>query len=501
MENGRPESEGLAAKTVRGSAYSITASAVTMVLGFGRSVLMARLLTPEDFGVVAFAMTFLNFTMPLRDFGLDQALIHRQPDEKQPLDEALAVHFSLRLVLICVFVLLLLIFTPVLRYSYPQKTLLVPVLLALTVGEVASALGATPTTYLRKEMRFRELAVLRVLTSLVMTIVGPLMAWQGWGVWAIVGERISGLGVVTVVVWAFIRPWRLRWKLDWQMVKWYLGYGKFVFVSGSLTRMLDQFDDFWIGTALGPQALGFYSKAYEYAGYPRRVISEPIVQVLFPTFAQLQDDRLRLSKAYFRVSSLIVRVGFLSAGSLVLAAPELIVFLLGDKWSPMTPTFQLMVVYALLDPFFSISGKLVNAIGRPDFTTRARIVQGLFFVPAVVLSAYWGGINGVALVTDAMLLLGLTILLRQLRKLVDISFRKMFAVPLLALIVGALIGWGAESWIGTDVDILTLGLRIAGFVLGYGLVLVSLERQGYLAQLGILTDLLLVHDVRTTEEE
>ena len=92
------EREGLATQTVKGSVYSIGASAITMVLGFGRSVLMARLLTPEDFGVAAFALVFLNFTTPLRDFGLDQALIHRKPDKDFTLNEALAVHFTLRLI-------------------------------------------------------------------------------------------------------------------------------------------------------------------------------------------------------------------------------------------------------------------------------------------------------------------------------------------------------------------------------------------------------------------
>jgi O-antigen/teichoic acid export membrane protein len=482
-------SEGLAAKTVKGSAYSIAASAVTLVLGFGRSVLMARLLTPEDFGVVAFALVFLNFTMPLRDFGLDLALIHRKPDEEPPLDEALAVHFSLRLILIGLFVLLLLVATPALRYFYPQKTLLIPVLLALTAGEVASALGATPTTYLCKEMRFKELAVLQVFTSLSMTIVGPVMAWRGWGVGAIVGEQISGVMVATFVVWVFIRPWRLQWKFNWEMVRWYWSYGKFIFTTRSLDKVLNEFDDFWVGTALGSLALGFYSKAYEFARYPRRVISDPIVQVLFPAFAKVQDDHLRLSKAYFRVSSLVVRVGFLLAGSLVLGAPELVVLLLGEKWAPMTLTFQLMVVYALLDPLLSVSGNLVNAVGHPEFTTRARIAQSIFFVPAVVLGAHWGGINGVAVATDLIFLLGLTLLLYQSRWVVGISFRTMLFFPVLALLTGVLLGWGSGIWLG-DKGLVALVLKMCGFFAGYSLVLVIFERQEYLSQLRIFFEIL-----------
>jgi len=472
-------SEGLAVKTVKGSAYSIGTSAVTMVLGFGRSVLMARLLTPEDFGVVAFAMTFLSFTAPLRNFGLDQALIHHKFEESSSLGEALAVHFFLRLVLISFFVLLLLAAMPVLRYFYPQKTMLVPVLLTLTVGDVAIALGSTPTAYLRKEMRFKELSVLQLLTSLSMTVIGPLMAWQGWGVWAIVAERISGVIVAAVVVWVVIRPWRFRLGLDMEKVRWYLGYGRFIFATLSFGKALEEFDDFWIGTTLGNLALGYYSKAYEIALYPRRVISDPLTAVVFPLFAKLQDNRLQLSKAYFRFSSLVTRISFLLGGVLVLGASDFVYLILGEMWMPMVITFQLMIFYVLLDPLVMIGASLAQAVGHPGFWTRTRVVQVGFFVPAVILGSRFWQINGVALATDLALLLGLVLLFLQNRHLVDISLRRLFGFPTLALLLGAGISWqiSPNSVWGSQ----AIGgiLKVLAFVFVYLMVLLLTECRTY----------------------
>jgi len=487
MTDTQPSSEGLAAKTVKGSAYSIAASAVTLVLGLGRSILMARLLAPEDFGVVALALTFLSFTAPLRHFGLDDALIHRQVGED--VDNVLAVHFSLRLGFTLLFALLLPVAGWILKLYYPNQPLLVPVLLALSVGAIVAAAGATPRMYLQKEMRFRDLALLRIITSLSMTIVGPFMAWRHMGVWAIVGERTSGLIVDTLVVWFYIRPWRLRFNFDRTIAKWFLNYGRFVFLTRTLQKTLTEFDDFWVGTFLGAPALGFYSKACELALYPRRIISKPIVYVLFPTFAQVQDDRERLAKAYFRASSLIVRIGFLLAGVFVLAAPEFVTIFLGDKWNPMIRTFQLMVIYALLDPLASVSINLVNAVGRPDFNTRARVIQFIYFLPAVILGAHWWGINGVALAIDIMLLIGLVFVLYKSRELISVSFRRMLLLPSVALFVAALVTIGISALLPTH-DLLQLVAKSVSYATSYALILLVFERGDYLRQLHLFVRLL-----------
>src|SRR5690606_28345597 len=107
------------------------------------------------------------------------------------------------------------------------------------------------------------------------------------------------------------------------------------------------FDDWWVGTFLGSNPLGFYSRAYEFARYPRRAIANPVLSVFFPAFAQLQDDRERLSRAFFRPTSLMVRAGGLLSLIFVSVAPEFIRIFLGEKWIPMQLAFQLMIVYTL----------------------------------------------------------------------------------------------------------------------------------------------------------
>lgn len=181
--------------------------------------------------------------------------------------------------------------------------------------------------------------------------------------------------------------------------------------------------------------MGFYSRAYEFAGYPRRAVANPVLSVFFPTFARLQDEPLRLSRAFFRVTSLMVRVGFWFSLVFILAAPEFIQLLLGERWLPMLMTFQLMIVYTLFDPLAMGASNLLMAVGYPNLIVRTRAVQFVLFVPAVVLLGYAAGIEGVAVAADLMVLSGAILLFFYSRRFVDYSMRALWLWPAVSLVV------------------------------------------------------------------
>jgi O-antigen/teichoic acid export membrane protein len=251
-------------------------------------------------------------------------------------------------------------------------------------------------------------------------------------------------------------------------------------VASNLSYLLDRFDDFWIGTVLGKVPLGLYSRAYEFAHYPRRVLANPLVTVFTPVFARLQNDRLRLSQAFFRAAYVILRSGFLVAGAFGLVMPEFIHHVIGDKWLPMLWTFRLMLVYTVLDPILLLVGGLLLAVGRPRELRNATVVQTLFFVPAVILGAWLGGINGVALAADGMLLIGAFWLYRPLRQAVDFSFNRLVTWPALALAVAWGGGFLAEFFAGgSPIQVLALKLGIFGLL--FGGFLLGVERADLLA--------------------
>ncbi len=460
---------------MRGSLYTVGAAGVTITLGFARSILLARLLLPEHFGVVALALFFVSLAGQLRGLGLDRALLHRQTTQ----GSVYGTYLTLKLALTGGGTLLLILLAPWIARFYPQQPLLAPVMIALAGITFLGALNQIQETLLGMTLNFRALALTNVGASVVMTVVAPYLAWRGWGAWSLVAELGSGILTRSFLVWGPLRVGALRLRFNITEARWFWRYGRANWVGTNVGFLLDRFDDFWVGTTLGKTPLGFYAKAYEFARYPRRLLANPLVSVLAPVFARLQDERLHLSQAYFRLMSLLVRSGFLVGGLAVLLAPEFVFYVLGAKWMPMVRTFQLMIVYVLLDPLLMATNNLLMAVGAPQAVARARLGQLAFFVPAVVLGARWGGIEGVALAADGMLVVGGVLLHRAVRHHVDYSVLRLFGWPVVGGGLGTLL---ALAWVGTDgvshpQPLTVAAVKAGAYAAALGLVLLAAERR------------------------
>ena len=461
--------------TVKGSAYSIFASAITLSLGVVRATLMARLLLPEIVGLGALGLLFMDMAAQIGVIGLHSAFIHRKEE-----DEALrATYFTLNLVLTGASLLVLGLFLPLIVRYYPDYPQLGMVILAYMGVEVIKAMNTPSMMVLSKNLAFGQMAVLDVISAICMTIVGPWMAWQGFGVWSIVGEKFIGVFMRWVVVWFVFRSWRPRLGWDRRIVRWFWEYGTKAWWSTNLTFVLANFDEFWIGSypPLRATALGLYAKAYDYATYSRKVIANPLLSVFFPTFAHLQSDRPRLSRTFFRATSLMVRAGCLFSLVFILTAPEFIRLILGEQWLPMLATFQLMIVYTLLDPLSLAAQSLMMATGHPGAVLRARMIQTAIFIPAVILLSIVAGIEGVALATDLMIVVGTVLLFRETYRVTDYSSRALWAWPLVAMgITGGVVFGMTPLWATIDLWLVFIS-KLVLIPLLYGGLLVWRERE------------------------
>lgn len=419
--------------------WNIVANSTKIVVLFGRSILLARWLPVEVFGIYTAAYSIVVITKTIPSFGMDGAFIHRA-EEVQDEQLASAIHFTLKLIFTMMWAVVMI----GVAFTFVEAQTQFPVLVILGT-EVIAHLIETPRLILRRRIVHRRMAFLEIAIACASTITSLILAWfalkwqNNWlGLWALLSSHL--IIVSFNFFWMYIwRPvWRpqLAWK--WNTVRYFVSFGSKNFISLVLLQIIDRLDDLWTKVALGDTALGFYSHAYSFATYPREVLARPVNTVMEGTYAELKGNRQELSLAFGQSNALLIRSGFFLGGLLFLIAPEWISLLLTDKWLPMLNAFRLMLVFTLLDPIRMTAASLLVGVGEAQRPIPIRVFQLLVMAIGLFLFAPRWGIEGVAIVVNVVLVIGLVLLFWQARPYVDYSLRQLFMVPLLALMISLL---------------------------------------------------------------
>jgi O-antigen/teichoic acid export membrane protein len=482
----------LAKRSITSAAWNIGVNSARVIVLIVRSILLARLLPVEIFGVYAFASSVVEITTVLPQFGMRDAFLHRAPETRDE-EKTAAVHFTLKLIFTLVWAAALAIFALVFTSGEVRIALLL-----LTATGFGVHLAQTPRLILTRRVVHRRLALMRLADAILSTSLALALAWRGVTLWALLISDLATLAVTLLALYI----WRPVWKphLAWsaEVVRYLLHFGSRSFLADALLKALDRLDDLWTGLFLGETALGFYSRAYRFATYPRILLALPINLVAGGTYAELKGDRLRLSKAFFRTNAFLVRSGFLVGGLLALVAPEFIRLALGEKWLPMLDAFRLMLVYTLLDPIKITVANVLSTSGAPQKVVGARAVQLGVLIAGLAALGPRLGISGVALAVDAMLIVGMVILFWQARAYVDYSLGRLFLVPGLAMLSGIGLALAAVAAPSLQVsDWLTGTIKAAVFSSIYLGIVLLMERHEIPRYLGLLRQLLPERDDET----
>lgn len=462
----------LAERSVTSITWNASANLIKIGVLLARSIILARLLPVETFGVYALATSIVTFSGILPMFGMGSAYLHRSPETTDE-EQAAAVHFTLRIVLTAIWAAALIFLTTLFATGELRLALII-----LTLAFAGLYLTDTPKIILTRRVEHRRLAILDLMTAVMTTAAAVLMARAGYDLWALLATDLVTVGVAVAGLYLWRPIWRPRllWLRD--TVRYYLRFGGRTMVGSIIAEALDNVDDIWIGANLGREPLGFYSRAYTFATYPRRLLAFPVNMVAGGTYAELKGDRHRLSQAFFRTNALLIRSGFLIGGLLALIAPEFVRLVLGEKWLPMVPIFRLMTIFTLLDPIRVTVSQVFVAAGNPEQILRVRALQLAVLVAGLYLFGRAYGIVGVAILINIVFLLGLLPLLRSARQFVDFSVKRLFGPPTLAALVG---GSGALAAVWLACQSLTCpndwltgllkGIIYVSFFLGFMLIL------------------------------
>ena len=368
--------------------WSIVSQFGTQGMRFVVSIVLARLLVPNDFGLVAMATVVINFLDIFCQLGIEKIIIQK----KYISNELLNTLFIFSLAVGMILSILLFIFAPLMGKIYNDFRVL-PILRFLSIIFLFSSFGIIHRSLLKRNMMFDLLAKIELIAASINGIISIVLALWGFRVWSIVIATVIYSLIFTVLLW-IITPWRPQWIFNWQEVKRVLGFGLnftgFQFVN-YFTRNSDVFI---IGTFLGASPLGFYSVANKLSKYPLELTNRALGKVLFPAFSKIQDDNDQFRRNYLRTCSGIALLAFPIFAGLSVLAKIFVSSLLGEKW---VPIISLIIILAPISMIRSISntvGQIYLAKGRSDWLFWWGIASGILIMLSFLLGLRWG-IHGV----------------------------------------------------------------------------------------------------------
>ncbi|MCZ6860782.1 MAG: MOP flippase family protein [Alphaproteobacteria bacterium] len=376
-----------------GGAYWTGSSSVAVtVLQFAQLAVLARLLVPEDFGLMAMMMVVIGFAQAFADMGISNAIIHRQDTT----DDHLSSLYWLNILAGIVLILLLLAAVPgvVTLFTEPRLAELIPVIalifLIAPFGQVYQAL-------LQKNLRFRELSVSEISGAALGAAVAITAAVAGQGIYALIFGQLANTACRTAVLIGYgWREWRPSLHFRRRDLDNYLSFGLFQMGERSINFLGQRVDQLLIGALLGAQALGYYHLAFNLVILPVTRINPVLTRVAFPIFARVQNDAAKLRHGYMTMQRVLSAVNFPLLLGLAAVAPVFIPLVLGEQWAPSIVLVQFLAGVALIRSTGNPVGSLLLGKGRADLGFYWNVWVVLTQIPAVYVGAKVGGTVGVA---------------------------------------------------------------------------------------------------------
>jgi PST family polysaccharide transporter len=454
VSDGAPaETTGLEQKAARGLAYAIVTFACERGLLFVATLVLARLLVPQQFGVVAFALAVLNYLGALTDLGLGSALIYRADGTD---DDVSSTSFWLSLAGAAVLAGAMLLAAPSIAavgvHDAAARHAVVPLLRALALMFPLSALGNVHEYRLRATLEFRKLFAPQFAGALVQGLASLIAALAGAGAWSLIIGQLLGELARTVTLWK-VHPWRPRLVIARAKVSSLLTYGLGIVAVGLLGNGAKNIDFIAVSARLGTAALGFYYLAFRLPELIVLSVFQIANDVLFPFYARLNDTPTEgtseaLRMGYLDSVRLAAAVAFPAAfGMAALATPIVAVFY-GDRWHAAAHPLMFVAIWTGLASMASMPGAVFKAIGRSWLLTSTGIMQLAILVPAVLISVHWG-ITAVAASQVIEKTISLTLLGVVIGRVIGVPWYSSWvaAAPAIAMsaVAGAIVYWIARA--------------------------------------------------------
>lgn len=459
---------GLRHRTARGVLWALGSTIGGRVVSLLSLAILARLLAPAEFGVVAVALAVLAYLDTVGDLGTAVALVY-WPDRWRDVAQ---VTFVVGIATSLVWLLATIAFAPSIA-RYFDTPAAEPVLRALAWSFPLRALGATHDALLQKELRFRARLAPELAMLLVKAAVALALAAAGFGVWSLVWGQLAGLALWAAALW-IISPWRPGLFFPRDLARPVVAYGRGIVGVNIVAAVVHHADVLVVGRMLGATALGFYQIAYKLPEVAVSTIVTVTSKVLFPAFSKLHAGGRDLRAGYLTALRYVTLLTIPAAVALFLLAGPMVAVLFGPQWGASVPIVRAFAVYVGLRSVGTYTGDLLKATGRSGTLARLGLLRAAILVPALVIAGRRSAVAvawAMAVVTGCYLLVSLHVA----RRTSGASYREMLTAVRPALLTGAVLAPVLLAWGFLAPVLPPLALLAGGVALGVSACLTAVR--------------------------
>ena len=373
--------------SVRGGVVTFIGQCLKFILNLVSTMILARLLLPQDFGLIAMVTAITSFVLVFNDLGLSAATLQRPNINNEQISTLFWINVALGILLMCITSAL----APVIAWFY-QDSRLTMVTVALSVAFLFGGFTVQHQALLRRQMRLFPLAMIDVSSMAAGILTAILCAWAGLEYWALVWMQIAtavanALGVWLASGWTPVRPVRRSG------VRSMAAFGGYLTGFNFVNYFARNLDSVLIGRVCGTGPLGLYSRAYSLLMFPIGQITAPMSAVAVPALSRLQNEPERYRSYYLKAIRIIAYLSFPLVMALAILSTEVITLVLGQQWLDAAPIFRILAVTAMFQPIVSTVGWLYISLGQSKRMAVWGVASSAFIISSFLIGVQWGALG------------------------------------------------------------------------------------------------------------
>ena len=352
--------ESVRSKLIHGVAWNFIEKILVKVASFAIGIILARLLSPSDYGLMGMLAIFMALSSVFIEGGLAKALIQRQGCRDIDYSTAFVTNVAFSLVIYAV-----LFFTAPLIAEFYEEPILIPLTRVLALTIILGSFNIVQRAKLMANVDFKSLAQINVMSILVTGAIGIYMAYEGYGVWALVGQSI-GSTLFLIFIFPFYSKWKPSLRFSKESFSHLFGFGSKLMITGVYAVIFNNIATICIGKVYKSEELGYYTRGSQFSDLISFTVNDVLGTVTFPVLSELQNDTERLVAVYRKSLFVTAMIIFPVMVLCALLAYPLVLILLTEKWLPCVVLMQWLCLARMFTPLSALNMNILNAVGRSD---------------------------------------------------------------------------------------------------------------------------------------